>query len=453
MLHEDLSREQLEILEGKGELEMNYFVLEQLGEFIKNHVDPRIALIIEAVLEKGKKITNMFYTNIKKMDELNLKINAIFKEKEEIILQKEDLRFKVHVLTEELAKKKQEMTSELNLLKVKNEKEENVKNLKNLSNNKDVKNRNDVLKKLKYNSISKQTLLDTIDLESSTRYFSIAQTKSIIQDLVKTKIKKDNNFLLAGLPFATMKEHLNNFAHKKFGIKKLISEFKSAFYKSLKTYSSQECDVYIFLNVLENKLSEDFNKNVEIVQKVLLESFFALFNEKYKVLKEEIINIDIFQNDGLEIIKVLYSPMDVKEIEYRLDRIPVKETEKMDNYRKKKPVSEFILKTIKFDFFLNVVLKYICESQVEFLTPLSALFMEFDKDNEGKLNEAQFQQFIEKVSQMSNLNLDFEDFALRLDPSKTGVFTYSSIVSFISMYFQSEETGGRSVLDLINEKR
>ena len=81
-------------------------------------------------------------------------------------------------------------------------------------------------------------------------------------------------------------------------------------------------------------------------------------------------------------------------------------------------------------------MRHMVKQQVAFLRPVSEAFRLFDQDNEGKLSEEGFLSFLRNLSETRGVHLDVGDVLLKLDPSGTQVFTYSSVVSLLSMCYQ-----------------
>ena len=207
MFHNGIHVNQMKSLETKTDAEMNWFVLEKLSEYVRDYVDPRIALVIQAVTDRNKSICDSFYENILMIPELEIKLQKSNEKREKIVLEKNELALKINRLQEELNEvRKKNVEKKTNQIRPESDENENNP----LQNH---------FKIPKDKALTRRLFFETINRESKDRFFTVSQVKSIINDLTKSKIKKDNNFLLAELSFVTMKEHMNNYFQKKFGIK------------------------------------------------------------------------------------------------------------------------------------------------------------------------------------------------------------------------------------------
>jgi hypothetical protein len=295
-------------------------------------------------------------------------------------------------------------------------------------------------------------LLGHLPPENSQRLFSPPQLKSIIKDLVKSKVRKDNNYLLSGLPFVTMKEHLSHFSQKRFGIRKLIRQFEHSFLASLHHFATTSVDAHLFLHVIDNRISEDFHKVLDALKRTVRDLFSELFGSKYSSQHRLQKEISIEYSDGAEILELLYEANDAQKIAEALKKACVIDEEQQTNIRMKPGETVPQVPRVSFKMFESVLLRFAVDAQVEFLENFSMIFRSFDEEAEGKIDEETFRKVMTKIGAILGMNLDSHSLMVRLDPSGTGVFTYTGVVSLFSMHFQKTEVDETSFVELLNKK-
>lgn len=442
----------LEGLEIKAELEINWFVLETLADYLRKYNDRRAALILEASVGRSRVLTDFFFGKFLKMEKLQNKIRNLEEENQRLIFEKNEVQIKLQNVQQENVVREKVEPIKTRGLNVQNSGKKEGRILSKQKLKLEEGNSKNGGKVEIADQMTKDVFLETMKSQENNRLFSILQLKTIIKQLTHSKIKKDNNFLLAELPFVTMKEHFFNFAQKKFGIKKLVREFASTFFSSLKKHEQFSSEIFVFLKALENKISEDFHKVLEIVKLTLRKVLGELRPDKFKTINASQIEMQVDYQDVIEVLCLLYSDTEVIQITNSMKPFLEPKINKNSNLRFKNQQNEIVQNCIDYRNFEFCVCQFICEAQVKLLESISIVFSDFDVEKEGKLSEEQFQVFVEKLNRFKGVQLDVDDLMLKLDPSGTGVFTYSSIVSLLSMYCVMVNEQQKSIFEIVNEE-
>ena len=217
----------------------------------------------------------------------------------------------------------------------------------------------------------------------------------------------------------------------------------------MRKFADEFFKIQIFNSVLNLNLTEEFYKVADVVRSTLRMLFFEIYGEKYAIELDFKSDLVVELNDVFSILSTLYVEDEIKELVISLTQ-SVQKLEIKTNKLRKKNQNESAKITLNFSKFEYIVMRFICDRQIEFLKPISEIFSRFDVENEGKFLEERFLEFLKYLNMEHEINLDVNEILIKLDPAATGVFTYSCVVSLLSMCYKETDDGECSVILIIN---
>ena len=350
------------------------------------------------------------------------------------------------------------------LMKNKNDKDNNYKD-----NNFNTINSRINLPNMPKNSFNKQIIV-------SKKKLTREQINEIIQNIYKSKISYDQNFIDLNKPLETMEQHMYQYLNNKYGLKNLTIEYASAIITGIKEYSKKDMNIKVFGMLLKNEIEENTLTIVEKIKQVVqetLEYFISQKNpfmigsdiqklcERIKkgMVDEEVWNsfIDtLFLNDKENGKKV-------KDKIYEfIDRIMAKSLDKIGNNLKFEMTREEedffnemknFPKKIRYEDLINILIDYHIRVRKNYLKNMRQIFMNNDENKDGVLTKKEFIKYIKDLKIFHEETLEENiDYLLRKIPQceKYDFFSFSEIVELFDQEQILKENNEKcSILDFL----
>ena len=350
------------------------------------------------------------------------------------------------------------------LMKNKNDKDNNYKD-----NNFNTINSRINLPNMPKNSFNKQIIV-------SKKKLTREQINEIIQNIYKSKISYDQNFIDLNKPLETMEQHMYQYLNNKYGLKNLTIEYASAIISGIKEYSKKDMNIKVFGMLLKNEIEENTLTIVEKIKQVVqetLEYFISQKNpfmigsdiqklcERIKkgMVDEEVWNsfIDtLFLNDKENGKKV-------KDKIYEfIDRIMAKSLDKIGNNLKFEMTREEedffnemknFPKKIRYEDLINILIDYHIRVRKNYLKNMRQIFMNNDENKDGVLTKKEFIKYIKDLKIFHEETLEENiDYLLRKIPQceKYDFFSFSEVVGLFDQEQILKENNEKcSILDFL----
>ena len=350
------------------------------------------------------------------------------------------------------------------LMKNKNDKDNNYKD-----NNFNTINSRINLPNMPKNSFNKQIIV-------SKKKLTREQINEIIQNIYKSKISYDQNFIDLNKPLETMEQHMYQYLNNKYGLKNLTIEYASAIISGIKEYSKKDMNIKVFGMLLKNEIEENTLTIVEKIKQVVqetLEYFISQKNpfmigsdiqklcERIKkgMVDEEVWNsfIDtLFLNDkenGKKVKDKIYEFID-RIMAQSLDKIGnnlkfemTREEEDFFNEMKNFP------KKIRYEDLINILIDYHIRVRKNYLKNMRQIFMNNDENKDGVLTKKEFIKYIKDLKIFHEETLEENiDYLLRKIPQceKYDFFSFSEIVELFDQEQILKENNEKcSILDFL----
>jgi hypothetical protein len=461
--NENLSEEELESLNLKAESEIIIALIEFLGQYLKSNDDPRIAMIIETISIKNKSIIDFFVQKNDKLGEYPSKIRFLQMQNRELTKENKSIQLRLRMITNREANNLKTRSPSQNLKETQNVLEMGNGNLSYQQRVRLRGKQSELNDKMENDNTTKLDFMQNLASikGDNTKMILPSQLKSIIKDLVISKIKKNKSCLHAQIPIRTMREHIESSFRGKFGIQKLTSECLQSFYSSLKEYESQEAEFFVFDRIVSNILPEEFFALIYQIRQILNETYFHIFISQSQKLSLKEINLlfsksvsgFIQSQHASAIIRLLYSENDAEFLCKVIENLNSKVSPQSSKLRRSKDTEGQEYSVIKYSVFEHIVIRYVTEKQLVYLSRITQYFKKFDPEDEGKITEENFQALVAHVSGVVKFEVDCDEIMVCLDPARTEVFCFSQIISYFSQLFVRLNDGSNEVciIDLINQ--
>ena len=265
------------------------------------------------------------------------------------------------------------------------------------------------------------------------------------------------------------------FLNNKYGLKNLVIEWSSSIITGLKMYSSSDSDINLFNKILKNKIEEG-QKLVIIKLKSTIKELYDMYIKnksrlnsnkgKNKLNEAEIENILNSFNENIllnedewkNIIKSIYNDEEYKIlIKYIINKISDKNEIEKKNYiknlmsKKKSEVTrddfesankkKFPLK-ISFKEFVNILTGYQITYREKYLSNLHKLFIKYDEESVGVLNENGFKKLLNSIDFIQKQGARYcKKLLNKIDPHSYNNITFTEIVNLFSKEMIVDEEG------------
>ena len=387
--------------------------------------------------------------NTKSIEEYENLQKQFQKEKELYILKIEKLQKENKQITESLIKKGIDLSSSIN----------------NITNS----------------NISKKSGEENIGIDASflglsgAKILTKKQMKDFINEIYDSKMEYDKVCSENHLKNESMEHYMYKFLNNKYGLKNLVIEWSSSIITGIKMYSSSDSDINLFNKILKNKIEEG-QKLVIIKLKSTIKELYDMYIKnksrlnsnkgKNKLNEAEIENILNSFNENIllnedewkNIIKSIYNEEEYKIlIKYIINKISDKNDIEKKNYiknlmsKKKSEVTrddfesankkKFPLK-ISFKEFVNILTGYQITYREKYLSNLHKLFIKYDEESVGVLNENGFKKLLNSIDFIQKQGTGYMTKLLnKIDPHSYNNITFTEIVNLFSKEMIVDEEG------------
>ena len=252
----------------------------------------------------------------------------------------------------------------------------------------------------------------------------------LINELYDSKIEYDRICNENHLKKESMEQYMYKFLNNKYGLKNLVIEWSSSIITGIKMYSSTDSEINLFSKIIKNKIEE--GQRAEIIKlkstikdlydtQIKNKSRLASNKNKNKLNEKEIENILNSFNENIllnedewkNIIKSIYNEDEYKILtKYIINKIIDKNDKEKKNYinnlknKKKSEVTREDLesankkkfpKKITYKEFENILIGYQVTYREKYLSNLHKLFIKYDEDSTGVLNEKGFKKLLNSI--------------------------------------------------------
>ena len=301
------------------------------------------------------------------------------------------------------------------------------------------------------------------------------QMHDFINELYDSKMEYDKVCAENHLKKESMEHYMYKFLNNKYGLKNLVIEWSSSIITGIKMYSSTDSDINLFSKILKNKVEEG-QKLVVIKLKSTIKELYDMYIKnksrlnpnkgKNKLNEAEIENILNSFNENIllnedewkNIIKSIYNEEEYKIlIKYIINKISDKNEIEKKNYinnlmsKKKSQVTRDDLEFAnrkKFPFkinykeFVNILTGYQITYREKYLSNLHKLFVKYDEDSVGVLNENGFKKLLNSIDFIRKQGGDYMKKLLnKIDPHSYNNITFTEIVNLFSKEMLINEDG------------
>ena len=204
------------------------------------------------------------------------KLNKILENENNLLNQKYDkIKNENNILTSKILEKSKNFLKDENFRKA------------NLENSQKMHNDNSKNQTIDNNSINNRINLPNVSMKSFNKQIIISKRKltreqlnDIIQNIYKSKIVYDQNYIDLNKPLETMEQHMYRYLNQKFGLKSLTIEYASAIINGLKEYSKKDMNIKLFGMLLKNEVEENTLTIVEKIKQVVQETLEYFISQK-----------------------------------------------------------------------------------------------------------------------------------------------------------------------------
>ena len=440
--------------------------------------------------QKTNDILNLLFTTFSKIiDELHSKIDSVNKiknKKIELLLEYLNDNSKNNSNNGE---KINNINDEYEKLKILYNKEKEIYNLKieklqkenqlitdslikkgidlSMSSNNINLNNSNITSKKSHNENNKNEILDATLLGlSGAKILTKKQMHDLINELYDSKIEYDRICNENHLKKESMEQYMYKFLNNKYGLKNLVIEWSSSIITGIKMYSSTDSEINLFSKIIKNKIEE--GQRAEIIKlkstikdlydtQIKNKSRLASNKNKNKLNEKEIENILNSFNENIllnedewkNIIKSIYNEDEYKILtKYIINKIIDKNDKEKKNYinnlknKKKSEVTREDLesankkkfpKKITYKEFENILIGYQVTYREKYLSNLHKLFIKYDEDSTGVLNEKGFKKLLNSIDFIKKKGKEYMTKLLYIiDPHSYNNITFTEIVNLFS---------------------
>ena len=301
------------------------------------------------------------------------------------------------------------------------------------------------------------------------------QMKDFINEIYDSKMEYDKVCSENHLKKESMEHYMYKFLNNKYGLKNLVIEWSSSIITGIKMYSSSDSDINLFNKILKNKIEEG-QKLVIIKLKSTIKELYDMYIKnksrlnsnkgKNKLNEAEIEyilnsfneNILLNEDEWKNIIKSIYNEEEYKIlIKYIINKISDKNDIEKKNYiknlmsKKKSEVTrddfesankkKFPLK-ISYKEFVNILTGYQITYREKYLSNLHKLFIKYDEESVGVLNENGFLKLLNSIDFVQKQGIGYMKKLLnKIDPHSYNNITFTEIVNLFSKEMILDEDG------------
>ena len=312
---------------------------------------------------------------------------------------------------------------------------------------------------------------------TGAKILSKKQMHDFMNEIYESKIEYDKVCNENHLKRESMEHYMYKFLNNKYGLKNLVIEWSSSIITGIKMYSSSDSDINLFGKILKNKIEEGQRLVVIKLKSTIKELYNTCIKNKNRLLMnksknknktndkeiEKILssfNEDILLNEDewKNIIKSIYNEDEYKIItKYIINKISDKNDIQKKNYinnlmsKKKSEVTRDDLELankIKFSMkisykeFENILIGYQITYREKYLSNLHKLFIKYDEDSLGVLNENGFNKLLNSIDFIQKEGIQFMKKLLnKIDPYSYNNISFTDIVNLFSEELIEDKSG------------
>ena len=447
-------------------------IIEELNDKIESMnklKNKKIELLLEYLNDPLTNNNNSNLTN-NQTDNANCKTNNIQEEYEKLKNKYNEDKELLNIKIEKLQKENKEMT---NLLIKKGL--ELSDNSKNINMNNSILSTNSLKKsgteEIKKNEGADPTLLGLTGAKILTK----KQMHDFINEIYDSKIEYDKVCNENHLKKESMEHFMYKFLNNKYGLKNLVIEWSSSIIVGIKMYSSSDSDINLFGKILKNKIEEGqrlviiklkstikelydtyiknknkllINKNKNKSNDKEIEKILASFNEdillnedEWKSITKSIYNEDEYKIISKFIINKISDKNDIQRKNYINNMMKKKKSEVTRDELELASKIKYSLK-ISYKEFENILIGYQITYREKYLSNLHKLFINFDEDTLGVLNENGFKKLLNSIDFIQKQGIQYMKKLLnKIDPHSYNNITFTDIVNLFSEEIINDENG------------
>ena len=310
---------------------------------------------------------------------------------------------------------------------------------------------------------------------TGAKILSKKQMHDFMNEIYESKIEYDKICKDNRLKGESMEQYMYKFLNNKYGLKNLVIEWSSSIITGIKMYSSSDSDINLFGKILKNKVEEGhrivinklkatikelYDTYIKNKNKSLMSKNKGKNNEKeiQKILASFNENIILKEDEWKNIIKSLYNEDEYKIItKYILNKISDKNDIQKKNYinhlmsKKKSEVTRDDLENaskikysmnISYKEFQNILIGYQIIYREKYLSNLNKLFVNYDEESVGYLNENEFKKLLNSIEFIRKEGMTYMKKLLnKIDPHSYNNITFTDIVNLFSEEMLTDENG------------
>ena len=295
-----------------------------------------------------------------------------------------------------------------------------------------------------------------------------------MNEIYESKIEYDKVCNENHIKRESMEHYMYKFLNNKYGLKNLVIEWSSSIITGIKMYSSSDSDINLFGKILKNKIDEGQKLVINKLKTTIKELYDTYIRNKNKLLnKNKNKNIDkeiekilasftedilLNEDEWKNIIKSIYNEDEYKIItKYINNIISDKNDIQKKNYinnlmsKKKSQVTrddienankiKFAMK-ISYKEFENILIGYQVTYREKYLSNLHKLFVHYDEESLGVLNENGFKKLLNSIEFVQKEGLQYMKKLLnKIDPYSYNNITFTDIVNLFSEEVLTDENG------------
>lgn len=229
---------------------------------------------------------------------------------------------------------------------------------------------------------------------------SLRQLRDVLDALTNSKRKKDLRCMALGRSQETMEQHLYAFLSVRYaGQESVVKEWVQAIFRSTDRWVYQDCTVYMFSLILQNKLPETFPAIMDTLKAQLDILVKKMVNERHG--DTHVFNLDaivtdlqihgMYLDDHDYILRHVFADNDCDEI---MDVLEEMVEDKLETARRRNVEPEL---RIKIYDVLQVCYRKQIQLMCKFLERFQELFLLVDKDQDGVLSASELVDLMENI--------------------------------------------------------
>ena len=254
------------------------------------------------------------------------------------------------------------------------------------------------------------------------------------------------------LPKETLTTSVSTYLQTKYGLKNISQYWEKQIFMGLNSFTDEETEIQLFTNIIENKIEESTSDLIEELRKSCDNILLELIKQKnpFKVSREIDLlfkkkkNAFLTHKDWKKILDSLFpedneisynkivefiknaNNQDQKYIEFNIEK---GYEYLMTREDKRNFLSNANNSTVKLNIIYTDFVHLISDIQIElrkdYLEKISNIFIKYDDDSDGLINEEQFNELMKElgIPQFTDKFLD------KIDPYENSCICFSDIIN------------------------